>query len=326
MISKTPTKGIIMFAHNNDEIDYLKLAVMNAMLIQKNLGLSKDQIAIVTDKPSMEWTAGDIGKALINKACKHYIYKEKDRDFKYANMRLYKDTSLSPKRLSFYNLDRCDAYELSPFDETIVIDADYLILSNKLNGCWGHNEDLMMNWHYEDIMTDRTYESLDRITPLGITMYWATVVYFKKCDYAETFFNFVKHVKDNRQYYIDLYKIPGALYRNDYSFSIAAHMMSGLKDKGLPQLPFPLYKSFDTDDLHSAESHNSMILFLEKTRSPGDFILTKWKDVDLHIMNKWAINRISKEMLRHVTTTTKAKPKKTKTTTKRTKKTTAGSK
>jgi hypothetical protein len=238
---------------------------------------------------------------------------------------LYKDTNLSPKSLSFYNLDRCDAYDLSPFDETIVIDADYLILSDKLNDCWGHNEDIMMNWHYEDIMTDRTFDSLDRVSPLGITMYWATVVYFKKCDYAETFFNFVKHVKDNREYYVDLYKIPGSIYRNDYSFSIAAHMLSGLKDKGLPQLPFPLYKSFDTDDLHSAENHDSMILFLEKVRSPGDFVLTKWKNVDLHIMNKWAINRISKEMLKHVTTATTTKTINKKTTARK-KKATAGSK
>lgn len=325
MTSKKPTKGIIMFAHNNDEIDYLKLAVMNALLIQKNLGMTKDQIAIVTDEPSMAWTSKDIGKRLINSACKHIIYKEKDREFKYSNIRLYKDTNLSPKSLSFYNLDRCDAYELSPFDETIVIDADYLILSNKLNDCWGHNEDIMMNWHYEDIMTDRTFESLDRVSPLGITMYWATVVYFKKCDYAETFFNFVKHVKDNREYYVDLYKIPGSIYRNDYSFSIAAHMLSGLKDKGLPQLPFPLYKSFDTDDLHSAESHDSMILFLEKVRSPGDFVLTKWRNVDLHIMNKWAINRISKEMLKHVTTATTPKTVNRKTTARK-KKATAGSK
>ena len=325
MTSKKPTKGIIMFAHNNDEIDYLKLAVMNALLIQKNLGMTKEQIAIGTDEPSMAWTSKDIGKRLINSACKHIIYKEKDRDFKYANIRLYKDTNLSPKSLSFYNLDRCDAYDLSPFDETIVIDADYLILSNKLNDCWGHNEDIMMNWHYEDIMTDRTFESLDRVSPLGITMYWATVVYFKKCDYAETFFNFVKHVKDNREYYVDLYKIPGSIYRNDYSFSIAAHMLSGLKDKGLVQLPFPLYKSFDTDDLHSAESHDSMILFLEKIRSPGDFVLTKWKNVDLHIMNKWAINRISKEMLKHVTTATTTKTVNKKTTARK-KKATAGSK
>ena len=32
-------KGVIMFAHNNSEIDYFRLAVVNALLVQKNLGI-----------------------------------------------------------------------------------------------------------------------------------------------------------------------------------------------------------------------------------------------------------------------------------------------
>jgi hypothetical protein len=131
-------------------------------------------------------------------------------------------------------------------------------------------------------------------------MYWATVVYFRKTPLAESFFNCVKHVKNNKQYYQDIYKWKGSLYRNDYSFSIAAHMMSGFKDRGIPQLPTTLYKTFDTDDVHSAVSDNTLIMYLEKPRSPGDFMLTKWSNVDLHVMNKWAINRISEELINHV--------------------------
>ena len=29
------SKGVIMFAHNNSEIDYFRLAVVNALLVQK---------------------------------------------------------------------------------------------------------------------------------------------------------------------------------------------------------------------------------------------------------------------------------------------------
>lgn len=319
MTFKKNSKGILMFAHNNDEIDYFKLAVLNALLIQKHCKLKKDQIAVVTDQASYDWACKELGKRLINKAVKHLIFVEKDRQFKYSNIRVYKDTSLTPKELSFYNRDRCDAYDLSPFEETILIDADYMILSNKLNDCWGHNNDLMMSWDYKDICVDRELPSLHRISPLGITMYWATVVYFKKTEYVETFFNFVKHTRDNRDYYRDLYKLPGSIYRNDFSFSIGAHMISGLQDKGIPELPFKLYKSFDTDDIHSVESDNSIVLYLEKQRSPGDFILTKWTGVDLHIMNKWAINRITRKFFDYVTTTTTA----TKTRKRKTKKATS---
>jgi hypothetical protein len=76
--------------------------------------------------------------------------------------------------------------------------------------------------------------------------------------------------------------------------------MSGFLDKGIPQLPTTLYKTFDTDDIHKAIDEKTLIMYLEKPRSPGDFVLTKWSGVDLHVMNKWAINRISTELLNHV--------------------------
>lgn len=322
------SRGILIFAHNNTEIDYLGLALTNALLIQKNLGLTKDQITIVTDPFSLKYKIKDVGKRFINKCTSNIIEIEKDREFKLSNNRTYKDTSHTSKQLSFYNVNRCDAYDLSPYDETIMIDADYLILSNTLNHCWGHQNNLMMNWEYVDIMRGRRYQELDRLSPLGISMYWATVVYFRKDTTCETFFNFVKHVKDNREYYSDLYKFNNSVYRNDFSFSIGAHMLSGYKDKAVQQLPTVLYKTWDLDDVHKVTGLNSLALLLEKPRNPGDFILTHWRDVDLHVMNKWALNRVSKDMIQYLgikdakTTTTKTVNKKR---TARKKKATAGS-
>jgi len=297
MKKENNTRGVIMFAHNNTEIDYFRLAVVNALLVQKNLGIKN--ITVVTDPHSLKQGEKTLGKRLIKKAINNIIVIEKDKKFKALNQRLYKDTSHTTKYLPFYNVNRCDAYELSPYDETLLIDVDYLILSDTLNHCWGHNNELMMNWKYQDIMYERKDPSLKRLYDMGITMYWATVVYFRKTEYVESFFNIVKHVKNNPQYYKDLYKWQGTLYRNDYSFSIAAHMMSGFVDKGIPQLPTTLYKSFDTDDIHSAIDENTIVMYLEKPRSPGDFMLTKWQGIDLHIMNKWAINRVSDNLLEY---------------------------
>jgi len=286
-----------MFAHNNTEIDYFRLAVVNALLVQKNLGIKN--ITVVTDPHSLAQGEKTLGKRLIKKAINNIVVVDKDIQFKAKNQRLYKDTSHTAKYLPFYNVNRCDAYDISPYDETILIDVDYLILSDTLNSCWGHNNELMMNWKFQDIMYERKDPSLNRLYDMGITMYWATVVYFRKTEYVESFFNIVKHVKDNPQYYKDLYKWHGTLYRNDFSFSIAAHVMSGFVDKGIPQLPTTLYKSFDTDDIHSAVDENTIVMYLEKPRSPGDFMLTKWQGVDIHIMNKWAINRVSEELLEY---------------------------
>ena len=285
-----------MFAHNNEEIDYLKLATINAYLIKQNCDVH--DITVVTNQHSYDYTVGELGKEFVHNAISNIVITEKDKNFKRANNRLYKDTSHTSKPLPFYNVDRCDAYKISPYDETLLIDADYLILSNSLNSCWGHNNELMMNWSYQDIMSERDDPTLKRLSPSGITMYWATVVYFRKTDFAEQFFKTVEHVRDNREYYQDVYKWPGNLYRNDYSFSVAAHMMGGFVDKGIEQLPVPhLYKTFDTDDVHSAPSKNELVFYLEKPRSLGDFILCKWRGLDVHVMNKWAINRVSEELL-----------------------------
>ena len=297
MKKESNSRGVIMFAHNNTEIDYFRLAVVNALLVQKNLGIKN--VTVVTDPHSLKQGEKTLGKRLIKKAINNIVVVDKDKRFKALNQRLYKDTSHTSKYLPFYNVNRCDAYKISPYDETLLIDVDYLILSDTLNHCWGHNNELMMNWKYQDIMYERKDPSLARLNDMGITMYWATVVYFRKTEYVESFFNIVSHVKNNPQFYKDLYKWQGTLYRNDYSFSIAAHMMSGFVDKGIPQLPTTLYKSFDTDDIHSAIDENTIVMYLEKPRSPGDFMLTKWQGIDLHIMNKWAINRVSDNLLEY---------------------------
>jgi hypothetical protein len=289
------SRGILMFAHNNAEIDYLRLAVINSMLIQRHLGI--ENITVVTDQHSLDYTTAQMGSEIINQVITQFIIVEKDIQFKTKNIRTYKDTSHTAKQLSFYNVNRCDAYDLSPYDETILLDVDYLILSDTLNQCWGHNNELMLNWQFQDIMTDRKFTGLDRLHDLGITMYWATVVYFKKTEFVQGFFECVKHVKDNIMFYKDLYKWKGSLYRNDYSFSIAAHMMGGFIDKNIPQLPAVLYKTFDNDDVYQVTGPDSLILFLEKPNSPGDFMLTKWAGVDLHVMNKWALNRVSAQLL-----------------------------
>lgn len=285
-----------MFAHNNDEIDYISLAAVNSRLIQKNMGLSADQITIVTNNASYEYFQSQHDQDYVSNTGQ-FIINNKDPNFKRTNMRVYRDTSHNTQKLSFYNLDRCDAYELSPYDETLLIDADYLVLSDALNSCWGHHNELMMNHHYVDVVRGREYRDLDRIHALGITMYWATVVYFTRTPLCESFFKVAKHVSQEREYYRDLYKIPSALHRNDHSFSIAAHMVSGYKDKGLPQLPIKLYKSFDIDDVDRVNGPSDLLLMVEKPSSPGDFTGLRWKDVDIHIMNKWALQRIQQGVL-----------------------------
>ena len=282
-----------MFAHNNTEIDYFRMAVVNAMLIKKHLGVD---VTIVTDQHSYDFVSQTMSANQIDTYVDNIIIKHKDRDFKRTNSKIYRDTTNHQKSLSFYNLDRADAYDISPYDETIMIDADYLILGNTLNSCWGNRNPLMMNYTWQDINFNRKFD-LDRLSVASITQYWATVVYFQKSEHAQSFFTLCKSVRENHSYYKNLYRWPGATFRNDYVFSVAAHMLNGLTDKSVPELPFKLYKSFDFDDIYKVKSHTEISMYLEKPDCAGEYILSNWKDLDLHVMNKWALNRISQQVL-----------------------------
>ncbi len=287
------TKGILMFAHNNTEIDYFRMAVVNAMLIKEHLGVD---VTIVTDQHSYDYVTQTIPGSQIDSCVDNIIINHKDKEFKRTNSKVYRDTVNLQKSLSFYNLDRADAYDISPYDETIMIDADYLILSNTLNSCWGSKNPLMMNYTWQDINFNRKFK-LDRLSPATITQYWATVVYFNRNEYTKHFFELCKHIRENYSYYKNLYKWSGSTLRNDFIFSIAGHILNGLSDKKVCQLPFKLYKSFDYDDVHSVVAINEINMFLEKHDATGEYLLCKWKDLDLHVMNKWALNRTSVKFL-----------------------------
>lgn len=290
------SKGVLIFAHNNSEIDYLRMAIVNALLVKKHLGV---KVCVVTDTHSYNYNLKELGYDVIDKAIDDIRIIDKDRDFKNSNSKVYRDTSSTEKSLSFYNIDRADAYDLSPYDETILIDADYLIMSDTLNKCWDSIHSLMMNYSWQDVNSQRKFE-LDRLADTSVTMYWATVVYFRKEPYAEYFFELCKHIRQNINYFRGLYRWHGGIYRNDYVFSMAAHQIGGLRDRGVDELPFKLYKTFDYDDVYKAVSDSEIILYLEKHDAPGEFLLSRWSNLDLHVMNKWALNRISSDMMEYL--------------------------
>ena len=67
------SRGVIMFAHNNTEIDYIKLAYVNSLLIQKYMGLDRTQITVVTDPHSLEHGKETIGIRKMQQAFKNTV-------------------------------------------------------------------------------------------------------------------------------------------------------------------------------------------------------------------------------------------------------------
>jgi hypothetical protein len=128
----------------------------------------------------------------------------------------------------------------------------------------------------------------------GIRRYWATVIYFKKSAMAENLFMLVKCIQENYQYYCELYSVSQGMFRNDNAFSIAVHMMNGFSnlEHGVPQLPITaLEMSTEVDDIYNINGVNDITIYTQKAGERGNYLLLRYKNTDLHIMNKWAVSR-----------------------------------
>lgn len=283
------SRGAILFAHNNKEIDYLKIACINALMIQANLNIP---VSLVTDEGTLEWASKDLGKSFISKCFDHIFDHTRDYNFNNGNSRTFKDTFYTRKKLPFYNANRHTAFTLSPYNETLLIDADYLIMSNSLSNCWNSSHDVMMSFQTQEASFNRPSLPI-YVDEFGIRLYWATVVYFNKSKTAEQLFKTVEHVSKNYEFYKHLYTLPRTLYRNDFAFSISAHMLNGFRDShAVSQLPSPtLLKSYDIDDIVKINDKNDITFLLEKPEAAGTYVLSRIKDIDIHVMNKWAILR-----------------------------------
>lgn len=287
------TRGVLMYAHNNTEIDYFKIACANALMVKQNLNVP---VTLVTDIGSLDWGNRSIGETTVDGCFETIIVVDTDSTF--DNKRSYSDTVASPKLLQFYNCNHGDAYTLSPYDETLFIDVDYLIMSNALANCWGSENDIMFNHSIVDTgSAEKPYSKY--IDDFGIRQYWATVIYFKKSNTAKIVFDIVKHVQANYNYYCQLYLFSNGMFRNDNAFSIASHMLSGFSaDRpAIQELPIAgLIMAWDTDDIYDVVGINDITLYAAKSTKDG-FNLVRLKNHDVHIMNKWAINRVSNKLI-----------------------------
>lgn len=289
-------RGILLFAHNNDQIDYLKLAVICSYLIRANL--DHVPIMVITDRGSVKWGIDHwkLKEHLNLLGLQINLQAPPARSIQ--NQREYRDTKYYKLTGDFLNTTRSDAFALSPFAETLVIDVDYLVLSEALNLVWGCKEDLMMNTSAISLLHEPLGGFEHRINPYGIKMSWATVFYFKKTEFTKLFFDFVNHIKDHWQFYKLVYGFPGSMYRNDFAFSIARHTLSGFCDDNIicPALPALPLTATDKDQLRSLTA-SSATLYANDPKDDWKYILTKVRDIDVHCMNKISILNQADQLL-----------------------------
>lgn len=194
------SRGIVLFATNTETVDYELIAKRSKRLIEHHLKLP---VTILTGRQA-------------------------------PNTRLSVDTGEIEQ---WNNLDRYRAFELSPYDQTLLLDSDYLVLDDNLNKLFDIDCDYQ-------IMSMNEYvdhpNSSYIMGPHSIPYLWATVIMFNRTERSNMLFDLVGRVQRNYTYYRKLYNIKDGNYRNDYAFAIADNMLNGYTQDSSNYIPWTM--------------------------------------------------------------------------------------
>lgn len=246
------SKGVLVFAFNSQRIRYTDIADQTSKLIKKNTNLP---VTIVTD---------------IDAELK-FDYDQIIRvDSKTGNVRFSKDQQV----YEWKNFDRYRAFDLSPYDETVLIDTDYLMLDNSLIKLFDQPFDYRLMYNMQTPLELNT----DEMGPASLPMVWATVVLFRKTVRARIFFDLVGRIQRNYGYYRSLFAIRETNYRNDFAFSMANIILNGHTLTPEQSIPWPMLTI--EDNIESIDIKNKFLTV--KYGNRADVISRQ----NLHVMDK----------------------------------------
>jgi hypothetical protein len=199
------TTGALIFAYNNDQTDYVSMAAWSARNIRRHLDIP---VAVVTDQP--------VDESLFD----HVIVQRSES----TNTRYFSDYGA---HVIWHNTNRSSAYELTPWDRTLVLDADYVVASSDLTKVLNSQQDFLTHrWAY-DITGLNDFSGLNYFGNYRMPMSWATVMMFQRSRPAELIFDAMNMIRDNWAHYCNLYANTKSTYRNDHALSIALGIVNG---------------------------------------------------------------------------------------------------
>lgn len=242
------SRGVLLFAFNTERTDYVKIADQSARLIHHTLDLP---VTLITESGSAADNVDNI--VYVDNSLKNYKVGEKG---------------------SWRNGDRFRAYELSPYDETLLIDSDYLMLDRNLLKLFDQTFDYRIMTH-----NDKPAGSWSlNMGMFGLPYQWATTVLFRKTSRAEMLFDLVGRVQRNYMYYMKLYHMREGNFRNDYAFTIANNILNGY-DLGTDQgVPWPMLTFADV--VNSITIKNNLLTIKERERA---YVIPQQ---NIHVMDK----------------------------------------
>ncbi len=250
--------GALIFAYNNDTFDYIKIAEVAAHLVRKHLQIP---VALVTDTQ------------IVSAAFDKIIIEQQVG----TNSRLFK-LPTKTVRVDWKNKGRWGALELSPYERTLLIDADYLVRTDYLKTVLDNSVEFACYKTAYDVMHKGKLDADRTLSTAGLDMWWATVVVFDKhSEKAQLIFYLWQLVAENWEYYSKLYNFKASVFRNDFALSIAVHMATGMCTGASAAIPLGIPTLSSTDTIIRVDADRIVVADDEHRNA----VYT-----DLHVMNK----------------------------------------
>lgn len=247
------TQGALIFAHNNDHIDYVAMAQWSARNIERHLGIP---VHIVTEKDNHDENTRWFG------------------DFK--------------QNVVWHNQSRSTAWHATPWDRTLLLDADYVIGSDQLRVVLDSPQEFLCFRNCYDVTNTNDFSVMDTFGDVAMPMWWATVICFDKTDTTKLIFDAMQMIKDNWQHYRRIYKINQATFRNDYALSIALCLVNG-HVTDVPVIPWTMPALTPEHKLQQLDQDHYRVDYLSTEGKP------RWVDLhgqDFHAMGKQQLGDI----------------------------------
>ena len=256
---KTLTQGVLIFAFNNEATDYIAMAAWSAKNIRRHLNLP---VAVVTDNPA----------AAAEHKFEHIIATVPDT----GGSRYFADYGTS---VTWHNAGRINAYELSPFDQTLVLDADYVVANNSLLQVLEIPQQFAA---FTNSLDPSDMTNLETFGEYQMPMWWATVMMFRRGNISQFIFDSMQMIRNNWQHYRDLYSIHQSNYRNDYALSIALGLVAG-SEQSVHAIPWSMLNVMPEHRLTYLEQDYYEI---EYVNAEGKLKTISWAGLDFHAMCK----------------------------------------
>lgn len=258
------SRGAILFAFNSTKYDYYAMAEYTAKRINHFLDMP---VTVVTDKNS------------IPKKSKYKFDKVIVIDPDKSNMR---DQAI------WINKGRYQAYELSPYKETILLDVDYMVNSDRILKTFDITEDFCCHDKTSFYMHPGVPQEL--LSAYSYNTLWATVVTFRKTKRAKQIFECLEMVQKNYDHYAAIHSFVSGVYRNDYALTLALRIVNGhtlLPGDIIPWNLLHVGKNtsvYANSDKKWNTEYTIMFDNWQKGKIRKEYITIK--DTDFHVMNK----------------------------------------